>query len=100
MRWTRAPDTCLAVVLRVGRGSHGSAACGGADRVGWIGAAAARFECPAAIIQLHALDDSLCPDPDYTSSRDPDGDDAPGSPDGGLPLPAPGAGHADRALEP
>ena len=48
---------------------------------------------------LDAVDDSLGSDADHVAARDPDGDDAAGAAAGGLSLPAPGAGHADRALE-
>ena len=63
-------------------------------------AAPARSECAAASVGLDAVDDSLCSDADHAAARDPDGDDAAGAAAGGLSLSAPGAGHADRALEP
>ncbi len=62
-------------------------------------ASAARSECAAASLGFDALDDSLCPDADHAAARDPDGHDAAGAAAGGLSLSAPGAGHADRALE-
>ncbi len=59
----------------------------------------ARSEREAASLGLDAVDDSLCSDADHAAARDPDGHDAAGAAAGGLSLSAPGAGHADRALE-
>jgi hypothetical protein len=67
------------------------------------GAGILRLCCPisasACTLGFDSVDDSLRPDADHPAARDSDGHDAAGAPAGGLSLSAPGAGHADRALE-
>ena len=59
----------------------------------------ARPERASAFRGFNSLDDSLRPDTDHSVARDPDGHDADGAPAGGVSLSAPGAGHADCALQ-
>ena len=83
-----------------GRGSHGRRPVAAHGRSGSGGGASfARPECETAALGRDAVDDSPGSDADHVAAGDPDGDDAAGASADRLSLPAPGAGHADRALE-
>ena len=64
------------------------------------GVAFARPECASASFGFHTVDDPFRSHADHAAARDSDVHDAPGAAAGGVSLSAPGAGHADRAVQP
>ena len=80
------------------RGSHGRRL--GSAGVHRASTLAARPRAAPSPLRLDPVDHSLRPHADHAAARNPDGHDPAGAPAGGLSLSAPGAGNADRALEP